>query len=57
MGMIYTSPFHMDFSHYSAAKLVQTADDETTLSHFDRDDLLQLVGAMADMLRVEEEVE
>jgi hypothetical protein len=50
-----TYPYHMDFSKYSVSRLLRLADDDIALSHLDRDDVLQLVAAMADKLRGNEE--
>lgn len=55
MPMSFSYPFHMDFSGYSEHRLIKLSEDEVALSHLDRDDLLQLVSAMADKLRGSED--
>jgi hypothetical protein len=57
MPMSMTYPFHMDFSRYSITKLLKLAADDVSLSYLDRDDLLQLVDAMAEKLKEKEEDE
>jgi len=50
-------PFNMDFSRYSNMKLIKLSEDDISLSHLDREDLLSLVSTMADRLRILEEEE
>lgn len=57
MPMNMNHPFNMDFSRYSNNKLVKLSEDDISLSHLDREDLLSLVSTMADRLRILEEEE